>query len=181
MCVRSEGSPPLLTSQTTLILLNVQIVPKMTAGIMTGLIIGRVMFFNCCHRDAPSTWEASYISFGMDCSPPKATTIIKGNPSQIFVMMHAENASTGWLNHWMGDILKNSFNIKFIEPYSWLNIPRQVSAAIYCGKAQGIIRRVRNVLFAGRVLLIKTAKNTPRETWKLTLMKVQMIVFPKSE
>ena len=181
MCVKSEGSPPLLSSQTTLILLNVQIVPKITAGIMTGLIMGRVMFQNCCHRDAPSTWEASYISFGMACNPPKATTIMKGNPSQIFVMIHAENASTGWLNHCMGDILKKLFNIKLMDPYSWLNIPRQVRAAIYCGSAQGIIRRVRNILFAGRVLLIRTAKNTPRDIWKLTLITVQIIVFPKRE
>ena len=181
MCVRSEGSPPLLTSHTTLILLKVQIVPKITAGIMPGLIMGRVMLQNCCHRDAPSTWEASYISFGMDCNPPNATTIMKGNPSQIFVMIHAENASTGWLNHWTGDIFKNWFKIRLIEPYSWLNIPLQVRAAIYCGSAQGIIRRVRSVLFAGRVLLIMTAKNTPRDTWKLTLTTVQTIVFPKRE
>ena len=45
MCVESEGSPPLLTSQTTLILLNVQITPSIIAGVNIGISIGSLNLF----------------------------------------------------------------------------------------------------------------------------------------
>ena len=64
MCVRSEGSPPLLTSQTTLILLNVQIVPKITAGIIVGCGLGLALsvFFRVRHH------VPMFIAVGSICS-----------------------------------------------------------------------------------------------------------------
>ena len=51
MCVESCGSPPFETSQITLRLLNVQIVPSVIAGSSTGFNSGSVMCQNCCQRD----------------------------------------------------------------------------------------------------------------------------------
>ena len=76
------------------------------------------MCLNCCHLLAPSTFAASYKSLGIDCNPPKAITIIKGNPNQILVKIHAIKASKGWLNHSIVGILKNLVKAMFIAPYS---------------------------------------------------------------
>ena len=129
-----------------------------------GFSIGRVIFLNCCQRFAPSTRAASYSSCGIDCNPPSAITIINGNPNQMFVNMQAVNASKGWLSHAIAGRLKYLVIAKLIAPYSWLNIPRQLSAPIYWGNAQGIINNVRIMGLAGRVRFIRTAKKIPSDT-----------------
>jgi hypothetical protein len=59
ICVVSDGSPLLLTSQTTLKLLKVQITPRIMAGIMIGFNNGMVICLNFDQAPAPSISAAS--------------------------------------------------------------------------------------------------------------------------
>ncbi len=101
MSVEPSGSPP-LTRNTTLNMLNVQMLPRTTAGSMVGLRSGIVTPQKRCQRVAPSTSAASRTSFGIDVSAPSVTTIMKGKPSHTLVATFAENAVAKWENQLTG-------------------------------------------------------------------------------
>jgi len=89
------------------------------AGNITGFSKGAVTAQNFRHAEAPSTSAASYNSAGIDCRPPKATTIIKGNPNQILVIITAKNASKGEVSQVTPDCESPKYLSKrFMAPYS---------------------------------------------------------------
>src|SRR3954465_10611954 len=104
MCVESCGPPPLETSQMTFRLLNVQIVPSVTAGSSTGFNSGSVICQNCCELEARSMRAASYNSCGIPCIPPSAITIMNGNPSHTLATMQASNACVASPSQFTGGV-----------------------------------------------------------------------------
>jgi hypothetical protein len=105
---------------------------------------------------------------------------MNGKPSQMFVRHAAMNAFHGSVSHSTGVPFRNRVRKRFTEPYSKLNIPRQVSAVMYCGTAHGRMRSTRQ---AGFPLMNRwcstTASSTPSTTWKATLTNVQISVLTK--
>src|SRR5689334_9442851 len=98
MSVEPPGWPA-DTRKITLNMLKVQIEPSTTAGPSAGRRWGRVTCQKRCHALAPSTAAASSRSRGIDSSAPRATTIMKGKPSQVLVVTLAANAVAHDENH----------------------------------------------------------------------------------
>ena len=65
----------------------------------------------------------------MLCSAPRLTTIMKGNPSQVFVITFAVNEVQNSLNQATGVTPKRPSRW-FTMPYCWLNMPFQTRAVM---------------------------------------------------
>lgn len=96
--VASPG-PPLVSRKITGNMLNVQMVLSRITVVLTDRRPGMVMWRKRCQGPAPSISAASYISPGMDWSPPSSATSMKGTPSQMFTAMTENLAQVGSFSH----------------------------------------------------------------------------------
>ena len=126
MSVVPSGSPP-DTRKTTLNMLNVQTLPRITAGSIEGRSSGTVTFQKRCQRVAPSTSAASITSFEMLVRAPSVMTIMKGKPSHVLVATFAANAVEKCENQLTGSAPRAE-RMALMAPNCRWNMPFQASA-----------------------------------------------------
>ena len=97
--------------------------------------------------EAPSTFAASYNSFGIDCSTPVVIAKMNGKPSHDCIKISANRVHNSSVIHGIASIPNILSICVLITPNDSLNIPEKIRIDTNAGTAHGKINIVRKKAF----------------------------------